>query len=272
VSLQERWQLGGTAAEVYDRYLVPALFSAWATLVVEQAALQAGERVLDVACGTGVVTRLAASRVGAGGQVTGVDLNPGMLMVARALEPPAGGPIEWHEGDAAALPFPAAAFSAILCQLGLQYFPDRPRALREMHRVARPGGRIVLLVWRAITHSPGFEAMAAALERHVSAVAAATMRAPFVFGDGIEALRMLLTEAGFREVRIGSDVRMVRFASPDAFVQQQVAGSPLASHVAQVDDAARAAVRLDVSAAMQPYVNDDGLAFPIEAHLAIARA
>ena len=271
MSQQERWQLGGNAPEVYERDLVPAIFGPWAPLVIEQAALQPGERVLDVACGTGVVARLAASRVGAAGQVTGVDVNPGMLAVARTRTLPPGGPVEWREGDAAALPFPAAAFSVVFCQLGLQYFPDRRQALGEMYRVLRPQGRLVLLVWRAVTHSPGFAALADALERHVSPAAGGVMRAPFVFGDAIEELRRLLTEAGFRTVRIGSDVRMVRFASPVVFVQHQVAGSPLASHVAQVDDAAREALLREVTAAMQPYLNDEGLVFPIEGYIAVAQ-
>jgi ubiquinone/menaquinone biosynthesis C-methylase UbiE len=270
MSQQERWQLGGNAPEVYERYLVPALFGPWAPVVMEQAALQPGERVLDVACGTGVVARLAASHVGAAGQVTGVDLNPGMLAVARTLAPPQGARVDWREGNAAALPFSPATFHVVFCQLGLQYFPDRPQALREMYRVLMPRGRLLLLVWRAIAHSPGFGALAEALERHVSPAAGAVMRAPFVFGDATEELRTLVTEAGFRTVRIRSDVRMVRFASPEALVQYQVAGSPLASHVAQVDDAAREALIREVTAAMQSYLNDEGVAFPIEGHIAVA--
>jgi ubiquinone/menaquinone biosynthesis C-methylase UbiE len=230
---QERWQLGGNAPEVYEHYLVPAIFGPWAPLVIEHAALQPGEQVLDVACGTGAVTRRAAALVGPTGQVTGVDVNPGMLAVARTRTLAPGAPVAWREGDAAALPFPEAAFSLVFCQLGLQYFPDRRQALREMYRVLRPQGRLVVLVWRAITHSPGFAVLADALERYVSPAAGGVMRAPFVFGDTTEELRTLLMEAGFRTVRIGADVRMVRFASPAEFVQRQVAGSPLASHVAK---------------------------------------
>lgn len=267
----ERWQLGGNAPEAYERYLVPGLFGPWAAMLVEAAALRPGERVLDVACGTGAVARLAAPAVGAAGQVTGLDLNPGMLTVARMLAPTPGARVDWREGDAGALPFPAAAFHVVLCQQGLQFFPDRPRALREMRRVLGPEGRLLLLVWRALVHSPGFGAFAAALERHVSPAAGALMRAPFVFGDDQAELRTLLTEAGFGTVRIRSDVRMARFASPEALVRHQVAASPLAGHVAQVDDGAREALAREMTAAMQPYVDDEGVAFPIEAHLAVAR-
>jgi SAM-dependent methyltransferase len=271
MSQPERWQLGGNAPEVYETQLVPAIFGPWAPLLVAHAALRAGEHVLDVACGTGVVARLAASQVGPRGHVVGLDLNPGMLSRARALPPPEGAPIEWKEGDAGALPFDVSTFDAVFCQLGFQYFPDRPKATREMRRVLKPTGRLIALVWRALTHSPGFAALAAALDRHVSPAAAAVMRAPFGFGDATEEFRGLLLQGGFRTVRIGADVRMVRFASPEAFVRYQVAGSPLASHVATVDDTARLTLIREVTAAVQAYMNDEGLAFPIEGHIAIGQ-
>jgi ubiquinone/menaquinone biosynthesis C-methylase UbiE len=227
--------------------------------------------VLDVACGTGVVTRLVAPQVGVSGHVVGLDLNPGMLARARALPPPEGVVVDWREGDAGALPFDGSTFDAVFCQLGFQYFPDRQQAAREMHRVLKPTGRLIALVWRALAHSPGFVALAAALERNVSPTAAAVMRAPFVFGDSADELRGLLTKAGFRTVRINADVRMVRFASPAAFVRFQVAGSPLATHVAAVDDTVRETLVREVTEAVRDYVDDYGLAFPIEGHIALAQ-
>ncbi len=267
---QERWQLGGNSPEVYERHLVRAIFRPWATLLIEQAALNPGQRVLDVGCGTGVVARLAARHVGVTGEVVGLDLNPGMLVVARSLPPAQGAIVEWREGDAAALPFAEALFDVAFCQLGLQYFSDRSEAVREICRVLKSSGRFVALVWRALAHSPGFAALAGALERHISPAARAVMQAPFVFGDSTEELRTLLLEAGFHTACVRSDVRMVRFASPEAFVCHQVAGSPLASHVARVDEAARQALVREVSAAVPAYVNDEGMAFPIEGHVVIA--
>jgi SAM-dependent methyltransferase len=271
MSQAERWQLGGNAPEVYETQLVPAIFGPWAPLLVAQAALRAGERVLDVACGTGVVTRLVAPQVGPTGHVVGLDVNPGMLARAGASPSPEGAAVDWREGDAGALPFDVSSFDAVFCQLGFQYFPERQQAAREMHRVLKPTGRLVALVWRALHHSPGFDTLAAALERNVSPAAAAVMRAPFVFGDSTDELRGLLTQAGFRTVRVGAEARMVRFASPSAFVRNQVAGSPLVSHVAAIDDIAREALIREVTAAIQAYVNDDGLAFPIEGHIAVAQ-
>jgi SAM-dependent methyltransferase len=132
MSQQMDWTgYGGSAAEIYKRHMVPAIFGPWAEDLVACAAPQPGERVLDVACGTGVVARLVAQRVGPAGQVVGLDLNPGMLTVARALPPSQGAMIAWREGNASAIPLADAAFDLVLCQQGLQFFPDRPAALRR---------------------------------------------------------------------------------------------------------------------------------------------
>jgi len=270
-SQQERWQLAGTAAEIYQEHLIPAIFGPWAPVVVESASLRPGERVLDVACGTGAVAREAAARVGSTGTVVGLDLNPGMLAVARAFPPASGAQVEWREGDATAMPFPDQAFDVVCCQLGLQYFPDRPAALREMHRVLAPGGRLMLLVWQAIDRSPGFALLAEALEQHVGAPAAAIMRAPFVFANPDE-VRALIAGAGFQDVRIRGATGTVRFPSAEQFVQYQVAGSPLAGPVGEASEEARAALVSEVKAAVQPYEGSEGLAFPIGAHIATGHA
>ncbi|MCK1637714.1 methyltransferase domain-containing protein [Bradyrhizobium sp. 157] len=126
---EAHWQLEGSAAELYQRYLVPAITTKWAEDLVARAQPRVGDAVLDVACGTGVVARLAAHRVTAG-QVTGLDLNAGMLAVARSL-PSEVSPISWVEGSALNLPFRSESFDVVLCQLGLQFFPDQSKALNE---------------------------------------------------------------------------------------------------------------------------------------------
>jgi SAM-dependent methyltransferase len=237
MSQQEQWQLSGNASEVYEHYLVPAVFGPWAPVLVERAALQAGERVLDVACGTGIVARVAAQQVGTTGKIVGLDTNAAMLMVARSLPMEPGVSIEWQEGSALALPYSDAAFDVVFCQLGLQYFPDRPLALREMRRVLVLRGRLALLVWGPIEQSPGYA---------------------------------LLAEAQFRDIDIRTSVGRVHFPSSEDFVRHQVAGSPLAGPVSQADGNARSALMSEVRAALQPYVHHDGLDFPIQAHLVSA--
>ena len=271
MSKQPGWQLAGSAPELYEQYLVPSIFKPWAHLLTEHASLQPGERVLDVACGTGVVARLAAQQVQPSGKVIGIDINPGMLAVARTVPTASDVTIAWREADACTLPFENAAFDAVFCQLGLMYFPDRVKALEEMYRVLASHGRLILLVWRSISHSPGFAAIAEALERHVSPEAGALMRAPFIFEDRPEELQELLASAQFTNIRIHADVRMVRFASPADLVQYSVAASPLATHIAESDDAARTALIHDVSTALQSYVSDSEVAFPIEGYIAMAR-
>jgi ubiquinone/menaquinone biosynthesis C-methylase UbiE len=203
---------GGSAAEIYERHMVPAIFGPWAEDLLALAPPKLGERVLDVACGTGVVARLAAQGVGPNGTVVGFDLNPGMLAVARTLPPPQGAPIEWREGNVSAIPFPDATFDLALCQQGLQFFPDRPAALREMRRVLAPRGRLALSVWRPMQYSPGFAALATALGRLIAPEAATIMQGPFALGSADD-LRALITGAGFDEVVVRPAAKSLRFPS-----------------------------------------------------------
>ena len=249
---EQRWHLAGTAPEIYAEHLVPAVFAPWAPVLLDAAAVGIGHTVLDVACGTGVVAAAAAERVGPSGAVTGVDINPGMIAVAARTQG-----VRWARADAARLPFPDGGFDRVLCQAGLQFVPDRLGALREMGRVLRPGGRVALLVWRALHHSPGFAALADALQAVVGPEAAAVMRAPFVFGDDPRPLVTLLDSAGFGDVDVQARAGTVRFASVQAFVRCQRAASPLAAHVdvRHVPDliayvAARAAAEFPIEAAV----------------------
>src|SRR5262249_46791562 len=146
----ERWELEGDSPELYERYLVPPVTLPWALDLVERVGVERGDRVLDVACGTGAVARVAAGRVGEGGRVVGVDVNRAMLRVARARLPE----LEWREGSVLALPFAAGEFDVVFCQLGLQFFPDRPAALQEMRRVLKPGARFAASVYSSIERNP----------------------------------------------------------------------------------------------------------------------
>jgi SAM-dependent methyltransferase len=186
-----------------------------------------------------------------------------------APEPDAA-PVEWHQAGAEALPLADAGFDVVCCQLGLQFFVDRPTALREMHRVLAPGGRLALMVWRSIDHSPGFAALLAALERHVGAAAAAVVRAPFSLSDDAE-LEALIRAAGFPDVAVERRAGAARFPSVEGLVRSYVAGSPLAGHIAQVIDAVREALVADVRAALASHASASGLKFPMAALLASAR-
>ena len=266
---QDYWQAhGGSPPENYERYLVPALFGPWAADLLELAAPRPGERVLDVACGTGAVARLAEPRVGPAGRAVGLDINPGMLAVARAVSPE-GGCVAWQEAGADAMPFPAAAFDLVLCQMGLQFFPDRPAALREMQRVLVPGGRLALSVTGPLEQSPPFAIMAEALGRHIGPEAAGFVRAVFSLGSP-ELLRELIAGVGFSEVTIRPIAAMLSLPPAEEFLRQYVAGTPLAAPVGRAGDHARAALADEFATRCRPYAGDDGMALPIVVQVATA--
>jgi SAM-dependent methyltransferase len=268
---RERWQVAGNAAEIYERELVPAVFGLWGPRVVELARLRRGLRVLDVACGTGLVARLAAEAVGADGRVAALDLNPAMLAVASELPPVDGAQIDWVEGDAQSLPFTDASFDVVCCQLGLQFFPDRERAVREIKRVLVPGGRAVVMVWREIERAPGFEVLAAALGRTMGADAEALMRAPFGLADAAELSRLLET-GGLRDCAVRAETGKVQFATAAAFVRIQTEASPLAAIVTTAPKEAYEQLVTEVERDLDSPTEQGSVCFPIEAHLAVCRA
>jgi ubiquinone/menaquinone biosynthesis C-methylase UbiE len=265
---QSGWQLTGTAPEAFER--LGSAFTTTYEELVALATLHGGERVLDVACGTGGVTRRAARIVGPAGKVVGVDVNEGMLSVARTVpQQHDGSPIEWHHSDAAALPFPAAAFDVVFCQYGLEFFADRAAGLREMVRVLVPGGRLVLRVWRALERQPFYMALFEALERHVRAGAATPIRAAFTLADMAD-LRALVAGAGFRAVHIRITTNPIRYPSLEEYVMMYLSATPIARDIVALDDTARTALLQDITTALRMYVDDDGLAAPTESHVVVA--
>ena len=252
----EAWQLQGNAAELYQRHLVPAITAIWAEELVARAAPAAGERVLDLACGTGIVARLAALRMGSG-EVVGLDINASVLAVARSLPAPAGVAVTWHEGSALDMPFADGAFDVCLCQLGLQFFPDPAAALREVARVLRSDGRLVLSVYDAIETTPLALALSEALDRRIRPGASATKRAEHAMSDA-EALRALASGAGFRDVAVDRVTRTIRFPSARLYARIQLTATPLAALVRDLDETAREALADAVATDIHAAVGGNG--------------
>jgi ubiquinone/menaquinone biosynthesis C-methylase UbiE len=170
--------------KAYNEFFVPRLFEPWAKVLLEGADLRRGESVLDVATGPGTVARLAAVRLGAEGRVVATDIAQPMLDIAKAKAPPGGAPIEYLNSPAAPLAAATGAFDAVLCQQGLQFFPDRPAALREMRRVLKPGGRAAIAVWAELDRNQIFAAFHAALRATAPDALADLITAPFSWPSG----------------------------------------------------------------------------------------
>lgn len=266
-------QHGPTPAEVYEQYLGPTISDPWTQVLLQYAAPQPGEQVLDVACGTGSVARHVAPMVETDGRIVALDVNPEMLAVARALPAPAGATIAWQEGNAISLDLADSAFDLVLCQQGLQFFPDRTASVSEMRRVLTQGGRVALSVWQALHRHPVFEALLTATARHLD-VSLATVNVPFSLWDA-EELRALLSDAGFQRIEVTPRSQIVHLPAPERFVQLTVLGAATSIPAfAQLDDAARSALLGAVTAETQSvasqYLAEDTLTFPMHTHIAVA--
>lgn len=260
----ETFELTPQQAEFYETKFVPALFGEWAPLLVDAAGVRPGASVLDVACGTGVVARAAAERVGDGGKVAGVDRAPAMLDIAARLLPSA----EFHLGDAARLPFDDDSFDHVLCQAGLMFFPDARAALAEMARVVTPTGTVGLHVWGRLESSTGYLPFVEVAARHAGPEAIELLSAYHVHGD-LEALTRLVRSAGLDVTATTTRLGAMRYDSIDEFLTIEVEGTPL---VDRIDEPTYARIRADAHEALGRFVTGSGrVELPIEGHLVVAR-
>ncbi len=244
-------------AETYDSYLVPAIFEPWSREVIKRAQVWKGDRVLDLACGTGIV---ACRIAGTGAVVTGLDLDASRLERARMRASEESVSVKWVEGSAETLPFREPAFDLVTCQQGLQFVADRAKATREMRRVIVPGGRAVIACWLPIEHQGPFAAIDEVAARHVGK----RHVHPFSFGDQA-ALSKLLTDAKFFAIAIETVTRQVRLPDPTRFATMAlttISGEPAESLTAAIADGVEA---------LAPFVVDDVLQFPMMSLLAVAR-
>jgi ubiquinone/menaquinone biosynthesis C-methylase UbiE len=264
-------QAATTAAELYESVLVPAIYNTWANYIVDLAKPRPGDRALDIGCGTGIVTRGLSEKLGASGDIIGLDNDCEMLSVARtACRGRRGTPITWEEGSAMSLPFNDEAFEIITCQQALPYIRDRATVVREMYRVLSFGGRIAMLVWREIEHSPGFAILAAALERYAGADAAAVIRSAFTLGNQ-EELHSLLLLARFRSINIEAASGTAHFDSIETFVKSQLMNPALTPYLTNMPAPSRVEMFGVLTNALKPHVNQYGLVFPMGAYLISAK-
>ncbi len=239
-------------AEIYDEKFVPALFEPWGPVVSEAAGITPGHTVLDVACGTGALTLAAAAIAGSQGRVTGLDANPEMLEVARRK----AADIDWQQGVAENLPFGDASFDAVVSQFGFMFFDDRPRALAEMMRVLKPGGRLAVAVCGAIERSPGYAALAAMLDQLFGTDVGNAFRAPFVLGD-IEELHRTAAAAVVEGVTVEERNGTVRFCSIGELVATERACAWTLGGI--LDDSQFDRLLRESEHTLRPFVDADGV-------------
>ncbi len=262
--INTEWQLSGNMAERYEEFLVPVIFHPWARDLLRRADVKPGNRLLDLACGTGIVARVAAEQ---GVSVTGGDINPGMLAVAadraRDLR------VAFQLADAQALPFEDESFDALICQQGLQFFPDKPVAISECFRVLRPGGRAVFCTARGLDENPLMRSQVAAFGSHLGNDTTMAIRAVCGFTDQKET-QALFERAGFRPVKIERVV--LDLVAPDgrAFVDGMMKSTPVADRIAAMDYRARDALREAVLQEFGACYDGTALHFPHSANVAVA--
>ncbi|WP_116041521.1 methyltransferase domain-containing protein [Amycolatopsis palatopharyngis] len=264
MSSSETFQISLEAAEVYESRFVPGIFAEWAPLVIEAAKIRRGDAVLDVACGTGIVARIAAEQVGSDGVVVGTHVNESMLAVARRVRPD----LEWHRGDVADLPFPSEAFDAVLCQMSLMFFPDRLRALAEMARVTTTDGTVAAVVPAGIGDQPAYGLLVDVVTNEAGPEAASLMEAYWSCGD-LDELSGWFTAAGLRVVSRRTHLGTARFGSVEELVATEVEGAPL---IDRIDDETYRRIRESARTALRPFVGAGGaVAAPLRGHILVAK-
>ena len=254
------------AGRGYESLFVPALFEAWTKHLVEGADIQEGSRVLDVACGTGVLARSALARVGASGRVVGVDPAPGMLAVAREIEPA----IDWILCTAEALVVGDEVFDCVISQFGMMFFEDQKKSAEEMFRTLKPGGSLAIAVWRSVEHNPAYADIISVLEEHVGTAAADALRLPYSLGNA-DLVVSLLEDSGFEEIVVEAKIEHAKFPTSRQMVEAELRGwLPLFNILLEEDKISEVLIESDKT--LGKYAQPSGEAlFPTSANIFTAR-
>ena len=266
----ESWQIAGDSPASYEEYLVPGIFKPWAEKLVHLSSPSPGSTILDVACGTGIIARTAASKVGSDARVTGFDLNPQMLDKASEMAEREGLEIDWQQGDAGDLPFEDNQFDHLFCQQAMQFFPEPQQVLKEMQRVLKPGGTLALNILRSIHYNPAYKILADELEEHAGTTAGTMMRSPFPDWNQ-KTIRNMVAEAGFEDIQIHLDIISMRYPSPEEFLRREAASSPLAEEIETMDPERRKKLVDDLKDSLEVYKDSRGVVFPMETYMIIAQ-
>jgi SAM-dependent methyltransferase len=257
------FQVSGDAPAFYAGYGY-AMQEPWTDDLIRQARCKDGDRVLDVACGPGLVAGRVNRVSNATCKITGIDINEAMLSAARKIPD-----IDWHLGSATELPFADGSFEVVFCQQGLQFFPDRAAAMREMCRVLTPGGRLSLNVWGPLDRQPFDVVYRDCVRAFFGPQALIPSSLGFSLNTAGE-LRKLATDAGLRDVRIRFEHRTARHAVMGEFLTGWTQASPIAAQFRAFSEEMRNRFIAYLSERLEDYVDDGGIAIPRENHFLIA--
>jgi SAM-dependent methyltransferase len=254
------------AGRGYEALFVPAVFQPWTKHLIDGAGVTAGSHVLDVACGSGVLTRHALQQSGPSGRVVGVDPAPGMIAAGEEIEPG----IEWELGSAEDLSFENEMFDCVVSQFGMMFFKDRAGAANEMLRVLKPGRRLAVAVWNSIENNPAYGDIIAVLDEHVSTAAGDALRLPYTLGDA-EAVCKTFEETGYSDAVSNTRVEEARFPSSRTMVEAELRGwLPLFDINLSEEKIADVLIKSDEKLAK--YASSAGEAvFPTSGHIITAR-
>jgi ubiquinone/menaquinone biosynthesis C-methylase UbiE len=248
-------------ADAYERTVVPAIFDRYARDLIERARpIGASDRILDLGCGTGIVSRILRERLGGAANIVGVDVSAPMIEKARSVAPE----VDFRQANAMDLPFPDGSFDIVLCQEMLQFVPDRLAALREVRRVLMPGGRFITSAWRPRSEQPFFEALGRVAERHLGKSNDARWSL-----DGAE-LGRCLAEAGFADIHLETVSFTDRFREFSTRMNAMASNFDLTA-LSEADKERRfAAVEADSAEVFARFALDDGFGAPSVANVATA--
>lgn len=251
------FQLSGSAPEIYENTMVPLWFGRWAKSLLVLASLKPGEKILDIACGTGVTTRLAKKNVGAEGDVIGLDINAGMLAAARELS--TGMNIVWMESDVVNVALPSDHFDAIICQHGYHYFPDQPAALKEFFRLLKPSGRIAISIWDG--HSAYTQSLCSAVEKFISPEVANKQRSQRETPSA-RALEADASQAGFSDVSVVRQELLISVPLADEFVPLHLGSMPIAAAFLSLPEEDKEALIADVAHSLEGHIVGEQIVYP----------